>query len=278
MFVARAGGRIRRLTESKGGPNAAGALDPAWSPDGRRVVFVMDSGLGRAPLAALYSIKVNGSGLTRLTAPTEAILASPTWSPDGQKVAYGHYAAGEETIQVVDLRGARRSRGLSQGSTQDRDPSWSPDGRFVVFARGSQDGSDLWVMRSDGSDAHKLLDDGRQPSWSPDGERIAFVSGRDRNGERCYDDGCVFNGEIYTVLATGADQRRLTRSRANDVQPSWSPDTRQIAFASGQGFSLSVYAMDRHGKCRYRLLKSRAEAANPSWQPGQGRAARPCAK
>ncbi len=75
VFVANAdGSSIKRLTSTPGG---GFSLEPSWSPDGKRLVFAR---VGKAPVAGIYTIKVNGAGLTRLThGGTNEIW--PKWQP-----------------------------------------------------------------------------------------------------------------------------------------------------------------------------------------------------
>lgn len=71
----------------------------------------------------------------------------------------------------------------------------------------------------------------RYPAISPDGEMIAFT----------------YKGDIYTVAASGGKATQLTTHPAHDTRPVWSPDGKQIAFASDRNGNFDVFIMPREG-------------------------------
>lgn len=71
----------------------------------------------------------------------------------------------------------------------------------------------------------------RYCALSPDGTTIAF----------CY------QGDIYTVPATGGKAVQLTTHPAHDTRPVWSPDGKQIAFASNRNGNFDVFVMPKDG-------------------------------
>lgn len=89
---------VPRLLESNGGQGRA----PTWSPSGEQIVFESDRA-SSAGLYAVFLIKRDGTGITRLTDP--ALNADhPAWSPDGQHIAFSAH----DTAQL----GAGRSIGI----------------------------------------------------------------------------------------------------------------------------------------------------------------------
>jgi Tol biopolymer transport system component len=97
--------------------------------------------------------------------------------------------------------------------------------------------------------------DGDAPSWSPDGERIAFQS--DRAG----------NTDIWTMLATGEEQRRLTTTNIPDLNPDWSPDGTQIVFAIHFGVEWNLVLVPAEGGPLDDLTLCCAYRNNPAWSP-----------
>lgn len=96
------------------------------------------------------------------------------------------------------------------------------------------------------------------------GNEIAFVSTRD--GDYA----------IYEMNADGNDQGRLTTERGDtstpagttfQIDPAFSPDGSEIAFASARTGSLDVYLMDADGSNTRRLTTTRGNQSEPTWSP-----------
>ena len=72
---------------------------------------------------------------------------------------------------------------------------------------------------------------------SPDGTSIAFT----------------YKGDIYTVPANGGKAAQITTNAAHDTHPVWSPDGKQIAFASDRMGSMDIFVVDKEGGIPKRL-------------------------
>src|SRR5437879_9600870 len=97
-------------------------------------------------------------------------------SPDGATLLVagevGRTAFRGALWEVPVLGGSPRRLGEAAGQAA----AWSPDGQRIVYA----DGHDLFLAKSDGSEAHKLVtarDQAYYPAWSPDGTVIRFNLG-----------------------------------------------------------------------------------------------------
>ena len=99
LYVMRANGTaVRRLARYAWGTGLA------WSPDGKKIVFVAGGGHGFGT-SALYLVNADGSGLTQLTAlhPDERDV-EPAWAADGRRIAFARVGRGE--IVVVNSDGS----------------------------------------------------------------------------------------------------------------------------------------------------------------------------
>ena len=222
-------------------------VDPAWSRDGKLVVFGSD----RSGKPQLYVIHADGSGTQRLTSLAQG-ASRPTWSPDGRQIAFIAGAPGN--LWVIGADGAS-PRQIGDGLSNESDPAWSPDGKLVAFVRRKQGTNikELYVARPDGKGARKLTTLNASigsPTWSPDSSRIAFVS----NARGHF--------EIEIVGVDGSGLHRLTDSPSEDIEPAWSPDGKLIAF-SRDG---AITTVDLAGKLTT-LTDGQGNDASPAWKP-----------
>jgi len=133
--------------------------DPAWSPDGRRIVFTshpVTDDPQRSNLAEIYVINVDGTGLTRLTFNAEE-ERGPSWSPDGSRIVYMCRIGGGTSdfeICTMNADGSDR-RQLTNNTLNDGGATFSPDGQQIVFQRGGG-GQQLWMMNTDGTGQTQL--------------------------------------------------------------------------------------------------------------------------
>ena len=133
------------------------ARDPAWSPDGQRLVLACSVG---GPTFNICTVRRDGTGYVELTSEPGSEV-EPAWSPDGTRIAFTMIAAGAQLREIflVPLGGGNLTR-LTDGF----DPAWSPDGTKLVFAR--DDG--LFTINADGTNVKRLTTGlHREPAWRP---------------------------------------------------------------------------------------------------------------
>lgn len=164
--------------------------NPDWSPDGSRIVVVVNDGARDD----LWVADADGGHARMLLDCSDAcsFLDDPAWSPDGSRVVYSRTTTrgptGLGSLETVDVRTGRvsvlvppRHRWFTAGAR------WSPDGSRVVFESvhtdsrrlsAEVDGVALRVLDVESRRVGPPLTDpvrfAATADWSPDGTRIAY--------------------------------------------------------------------------------------------------------
>ena len=147
-------------------------INPQFSPDGRRIVFMSDRG-GRGD--ELWVANADGSGPVRILEATGRPVGGPQWSPNGSHIAYdARNDDGSAGIFVVDATGGA-PRPLGPGSV----PTWSRDGDWL-YAGSSRSGKrEVWrIPFKGGGQDTRVTEGGGTMAWESWDRRTLYFSRR----------------------------------------------------------------------------------------------------
>jgi Tol biopolymer transport system component len=148
--------------------SGCGESSPAWSPDGRRIVFAHKSGLHSAILEIMNA---DGSGVTPVP-NTGPDVGAPAWGSSG-KIAFET----SDGIFVIKPDGSGRTRLTHTLGWGDEHPSWSLDGTKIAFSSDRTFSSNptghtqIYVMNANGSSVTRVSRNSAlqdfEPAWGP---------------------------------------------------------------------------------------------------------------
>lgn len=247
-FVFNSEGRLYRLPAGGGKPSRIDTgfaqrcnNDHGLSPDGSQIVIsdqTEEDGQSR-----IYVLPA--TGVAEGEEPRLVTDKAPSywhgWSPDGKTLAYCAERNGEYDIYTIPVAEGPVEAGgekrLTDAPGLDDGPDYSPDGRFLYFNSIRTGTTQVWrIDAPNGGNPTQLTHDDRQnwfPHPSPDGKWIVYLSYEPHVREHPANQ----DVELRMIPAGGGEPRVLATlfgGQGTINVPSWSPDSRRVAFVSYQ--------------------------------------------
>lgn len=235
-------------------------IDPAPAPDGQQIAFAW-SGETEENFD-IYLRSVKAEKLLRLT-DNPARECRPVWSPDEKRLAFLRYESAGCKILTVSVTGGDEQVVTSCHQMKPPDLAWSPDGNWLAFSdyTATDKPARIWMLSLSTGERRVLTTPApdnrygdRDPVFSPDGAMVAF---RRVLAEEIQ--------ELCLIPFQGGAVRQLTFGQRRISGHSWTPDSRQIIFASERGGSFSLWQIPAAGGTPQWVPVGTEGVVNPSF-------------
>lgn len=263
-------------------PGWEGDLNPAYSPDGKKIAFTRAS---ETAVRDIYWISLADGKVHQLT-HDRMDIDSLAWSADSSSVVFSSNREGKYALWEMGLTQKVPER-LSVGTEDAYQPAVGPKPGQLAYTQGSS----IWnIVRLQAQDSKRvaplattILSSTQQdsaPSLSPDGKSFAMQSLRSgsqeiwiasingdslrqltfmggpltgspswshQGNEILFDSRPSGHSHIFMVSATGGRPKQLTFGNDNDIIPRWSHDDQSVYFRSNRGGRWQLWKVSTGG-------------------------------
>jgi TolB protein len=177
----------------------------------------------------------------------------------GTKIYFVSNRTGHKEIWVMDPDGSNQ-RQISHFNSLSIMPAVSPDGTKIAFTSYARGNPAIFILATDTGRRlpfyNQVASMNATPDFTPDGKQLLYAS--------------TASGwaQIYIANIDGSNLRRISSTRALEVEPKVNPKTgSDLVFVSGRSGPQQIYRMNMDGADVQRLSNGEGEASNPSWHP-----------
>ena len=210
--------------------------DHGFSPDGRWLALShhdRNHPSTKSYKPSIYIVPIEGGEPRAITKEVPSYWHG--WSPDGQTLAYCAERNGNYDIYTISIHGGEEKR-LTETAGLDDGPDYTPDGKFIYFNSYRTGHMHIWRMGADGSYPEQITFDENSnwfPHPSPDNNWVVYIA--------------YLSDEKEDHLFGKTVQLKLINRKTREIKdltppffggqgtinvPSWSPDSRKVAFVS----------------------------------------------
>jgi WD40 repeat protein len=237
MLIYNSGGLLYRIPVTGGNPELIPTgfakrinNDHGISPDGKRLVISDGTETGSSQI---YTLPIEGGDPERVTRLDPSYWHG--WSPDGRTLCYCAERNGNFDVYTIPVEGGHETR-LTTAEGLDDGPEYSPDGKYIYFNSVRTGTMQIWRMKADGSEQEQISTD-EYNDWfahpSPDGKWIVYITfGTDVPAGSHPPNKHVMLRIMDLETREVRTMAKLFGGQGTINVPSWSPDSKRVAFVS----------------------------------------------
>jgi serine/threonine protein kinase len=244
-----------------------GACQPAWSPDGKQLLFISPCKENREqyPGSSIWLLSMDTLESSQLPTIPGGGDYDPAWDPNGERIAFTSLRDGWPQIYLMNLDGSNLQN-ISGGYETDYQPAWDPRGTNLLFTAVRGTIPEIMIMPDTGGNEQQFTMGESQghthPDWSKDGEFI-LIERQLGNIPRLV---VKRFGERLKV----ANQVCLEGPMASQpmAEGKWSPDTRWIVFETWpNGVEHDIAIISSNCSSYTQLTSDAYRDFDPVWRP-----------
>lgn len=231
----------RRPVMLNTGPAKNNNNDHVISFDGK--MLTISSGDGGPSIG--YTVPVNGGEAKRVTQTGKGASYMHGWSPDGKYLVFCGERNKEYDVYRIPAGGGPEVR-LTNTPGLDDGPEYTPDGKYIYFNSVRSGLMQIWRMNADGTGQTQITNDDYNnwfPHISPDGKSIVYITFL-KNEVAPGDHPFYKHVFIRVMPASGGASKvvaYLYGGQGTINTPSWSPDSKHIAFVSNSDLLYPIF-------------------------------------
>jgi Tol biopolymer transport system component len=258
-------------------------VNPALSPDGKRIAFFSD----RGNWEAVYILDTETEKITRTALEGgsraahesfHSFTSALAWAPDSRHILLVSKQGGRDVLHIID---GEKSKVVStinpSGLEAVSSPALSPDGKSIVVSGQKASIQDLYLLQLPSAVGGKgfpqdlsldpiALTSGRaseeRPTFSPSGLFVAFQSNRDQDLK---DAPCQDKLDVFLLKLSDKSVQKVSPSRWSSHSPTFGEDDSLLIFISNRSGVDNMYMQQTFGDSLWPISNLLSSVTSPSW-------------